>query len=100
VADFMTSPGRLYVSGTLDGDADEEFKEYLSKLLLDGPETVTVDLTEVDFMTSVCMGTLVAFWIDLGAAQRIMDLQVAPEVKRVLDASGLTALFDGTLKGV
>ena len=99
MAVFMIGMGRLDVSEGLDGEAEEEFKEYLSKLLLDGPETVTIDLTKVDYIASMCMGTLVAFWIDLCAAQRIMDLQVSTEVRRVMDVSGLTALFDGTLTG-
>ena len=91
--DFELDGGRLAASGSLDADAEGELRDQCARLLLSGTESVKVDLSGVGSISSVCVGALVALWIDLCAAGRGMELQASPEVRRVLDIAGLGDVF-------
>ncbi len=93
VADFELDGERLAVSGRLDSDAEQELKNQLAALMLTGAEKVTIDLSQVEYIISACIGAIVALWIDLCAAGRKIKLDASPEVQKVLDSAGLTGVF-------
>ena len=95
MASFSFSGDRLTASGILDADAQDQLSINCEKLLAGDAEAVTVDLSEVDVITSVCVGTLVALWIDLRSAGRRVKLKASPGVRKVLDMTGLTAVLMG-----
>ena len=68
MAEYALCEGRLSVTGRLDGDEEASLRENLAKLVLEADETLTLDLTAVESITSTCTGTIVTFWIDLCAA--------------------------------
>jgi anti-sigma B factor antagonist len=92
----VESPGgaRVILRGELDAASVRAADSTLRELLDRGPDQVTLDLTELDFMDS--MG--VKFLIDGrdAAAERGVDLALAYEegvVERVLTVSGVATLF-------
>ena len=89
MASFNLSGDRLTASGILDADAQDQLRCNCEKLLAGDAEVVTVDLSEVDVITSVCVGTLVALWIDLRSAGRRAKLKASPGVRKVLEMTGL-----------
>ena len=89
MASFNLSGGRLTASGILDADAQHQLRYNCERLLAGDAEVVTVDLSKVDAITSVCVGTLVALWIDLRSAGRRAELKASPGVRKVLDMTGL-----------
>ena len=89
MASFNLSGDRLTASGILDADAQNQLSCSCEGLLAGDAEVVTVDLSEVDVITSVCVGTLVALWIDLRSAGRRGKLETSPGVRKVLDMTGL-----------
>ena len=93
MASFNLTGGRLTASGILDADAQDQLKHNCEKLLAGDAEVVTVDLSKVDVITSVCVGTLVALWIDLGSAGRRAKLKTSPGVRKVLEMTGLTPVL-------
>lgn len=97
MARFELSGDRLKISGILDTSAEVQLREGLQKLLESDAEVVTADLSEVEMITSVCIGALVVLWIDLCGAGRQGKLLTSPAVKKVLDMTGLTTvLMDAT----
>lgn len=95
MAVFDLHTDRLTVSGILDTDAQDQLRYNCEKLLAGSAEAVTIDLSEVERITSVCVGTLVALWIDLCSAGRRAKLTASPEVKKILDMTGLAAVLLG-----
>ena len=95
VSDFELDGGRLSVTGVLDADCEEEFKARCLDLFLADAQTVEIDLSEVDTITSACIGPLVVLWIDLCAAERGLKLVASPGVEKVLDIAGLSGVFAG-----
>jgi anti-anti-sigma factor len=95
MAEFDLSGDRLAVNGVLDSNAEGQLRSSFRKLLESDAEVVTVDLSEVKMITSVCIGALVVLWIDLGSAGRRGRLVTSPAVKKVLDMTGLTGVLAG-----
>lgn len=93
MAIFKVTEGRLTVSGILDSDSEAQLRDGFEKLVAGGAETVTVDLSEVELITSICIGALVVLWIDLTAAGKRAELITSPAVKKVLDMTGLSAVL-------
>lgn len=93
VSDFELDGRRLGVTGALDSDSEEELKARCLDLFLADAQTVEIDLSEVDTITSPCVGALVVLWIDLCAAGRGLKLVASPGVDKVLDMAGLTGVF-------
>ncbi len=93
MASFVVVEDRLTVNGVLDSDAEKELRDQLQLLFDSGTGNVTIDLSGVGMITSVCIGALVVFWIDLCEADRRANLIASPEVKKVLDMTGLTAVL-------
>jgi anti-anti-sigma regulatory factor len=85
----------MEVEGILGSDAELELKGGLRKLLDTGGQVVKLDMSKVETITSVCIGAIVALWIDLCAAGRRMELTSSPSVKKVLDMTGLTDVLGG-----
>ena len=96
MARFELTGDRLKITGILDTSAEVQLRDGLQKLLDSGAEVVTVDLSEVKMITSVCIGALVVLWIDLCEAGRRGKLLTSPSVKKVLDMTGLTTVLMDT----
>ncbi len=95
MASFDLSGDRLSVSGALDANAQSQLSDHCRKLLDSGGDAVTIDLSGVEMITSVCIGTLVATWIDLNSAGKRAELVASSGVMKVLDLVGLTQMFIG-----
>jgi anti-anti-sigma factor len=93
MVEFDRTEGRLVVAGSLDGDAEAKLRRHLQVLLDADADTVTLDLSKVDFISSVCVGALVAFWIDLRPKGRRMKVAPSAAVRKVLDMTGLSSVF-------
>jgi anti-anti-sigma factor len=93
MASFELSGSTLKVSGVLDGDAESVLRSKLQKLAATGAQVVELNLTKVESITSICIGALVASWIDLNDSKRSMKLSASAPVKRVLDMTGLTSVL-------
>lgn len=101
MASFDLISDRLTVSGALDAEAEEQLKDRCRRLLDGGAGVVTIDLSQVKTITSVCIGVLVALWVDLRSAGRRAELTASPKVREMLDMSGLTSVLmsEGNAKG-
>ena len=95
MATFEISENLLTVSGDLDSDAEPGLREALRQLFEGGAGLVTVDLSSVNAITSVCVGALVVLWIDLCSDKRQVKVVASPPVKKVLDMTGLSRLLMG-----
>ncbi len=93
MAEFKLSSSRLVVRGDLDEDGEIEMRECCRELLQHGADPVTVDLSKAGRIASVCIGTLVAFWIDLREAGRRGKIVPSPSVMRVLEMTGLAGVL-------
>ena len=93
MADFDRSDDGLAVTGTLDGDSEEKLRRHLDVLLKGSADTVQIDFSRVDFISSSCVGSLVAFWIDLRPSGRKMKLAPSTSVRKILDLTGLSGVF-------
>lgn len=93
MAEFKTVGDRLTVTGRLDASAEPELTSHGRKLLEGGAETVELDLSRVEQIASVCIGSIVALWIDLRPAGIRLKIIPSPAVKRVLELTGLAGVF-------
>jgi anti-anti-sigma factor len=93
MAEFRTVGERLTIVGSLDGSAQAELRSHCQELLDSDAETVELDLARVDQISSVCIGSIVAFWVDLRPAGRRLRIVPSPAVKKVLEMTGLAAVF-------
>ncbi len=93
MAQFKLTRDRLVASGVLDSSAEPQLRQAFEDLLAGGAEAVTVDLSGVEMISSVCVGALVVLWLDLRAAGRWGQLLTSPAVKRILDMTGLTTVL-------
>jgi anti-sigma B factor antagonist len=85
----------LTVRGEIDLSTSPELRDALTKLIDAGSPHVAVDLSDVRFMDSMGLGVLI------GARRRVVEqegtfalVSVEGPVRRVLDVSGLTGVFD------
>lgn len=84
----------LVLSGEIDMGCRPEFDEALAEYTKDGPSDVTVDLSDVTFLSSDGLGFLVSLHKHAIENGRSMTLQSPPHVvTRVLDVTGLNQLF-------
>ena len=81
------------VSGDLDPDAEAGLREGLCRLFDSGAEVVTLDLSGVNTISSICVGALVVLWVDLCSDGRRARLIPSPPVKKVLDMTGLSKVL-------
>ncbi len=93
MAELRLSGSRLIVRGDLDEDAEFEMRDRCRELLAGGSGPVTVDLSKAGAMSSMCIGTLVALWIDLREAGRSGKIVPSPSVMRMLEMTGLDAVL-------
>ena len=93
MAEFDRGDDGLVVTGSLDGDSESKLRRHLQVLLNGESEIVTIDLSKVDFISSVCVGSLVAFWVDLRPMGRRMKIAPSTAVRKVLDMTGLSGVF-------
>jgi anti-anti-sigma factor len=63
-------------------------------------DTVTLDLTLVEYVNSISIGILVALCMDLREAGKRAILQPSKAIKRVLDLTGLTETFTRAAKAI
>jgi hypothetical protein len=95
MASFDLSRDRFAVTGDLDSSAEGQPRVALWKLLDADSEVVTIDPSEVNMITSVCVGALAVPWIDLASAGRRGKLVASSAARKVPDMSGLTAVLAG-----
>ncbi len=93
MAEFERSDDGLVVTGPLDTDAATKLGRHLQVLLEGDAEVLTVDLSKVKYISSICVGSLVAFWVDLRPAGRRMKVAPSPAVRKVFDLVGLSSVF-------
>ncbi|MHC4250206.1 MAG: STAS domain-containing protein [Planctomycetota bacterium] len=93
MAEFDRGDDGLAVRGSLDGDSEGKLRRHLQVLLGGDAETVSINLSKVDSISSICVGSLVAFWIDLRPSGRRMKVAPSPAVRKVLDMTGLSGVF-------
>jgi len=93
MASFESTGTCLKVSGILDGEAEVPLRAQLQKLIESGEKSLELDLSDVESITSICIGALVAFWIDLSEAGGKLKFSSSEQVKRVLDMTGLTSVL-------
>jgi anti-anti-sigma regulatory factor len=91
---FDLSDNRLTVTGALDQDSEAGLRRALSDLLLTDSAVVEIDLREVHSITSLCIGAVVATWIDLHACDRRLQVLPSQHVLRIFDTAGITQVFD------
>lgn len=93
LADSAT-PLRLGLAGSLDIEGSQQIeKEFLSAVSAGG-RSVIVDLSGVTYLASFGMRLLVQAYKALDhAGKKLVLLSPQPEVRRVLDAAGLTDLL-------
>jgi len=96
MAEFQLTNDRLIVRGILDSDGELQLRKGLQQLLASGAAAVTVDLSKVESINSICVGSLVAAWIDFRSAGKRAALVASPAVRKVLDLTGLSNVFGGT----
>jgi anti-anti-sigma factor len=100
VASFEIGESFLRVTGALDPDSENSLRGSCRRALEGKSETVTLDLTGVDYINSISIGMLVALCMDLRASGRRAVLQPSKQVKKVLDMTGLTETFAAAAKPV
>jgi anti-sigma B factor antagonist len=84
-------------SGEIDVATSPQLREELSRMLADGPESITVDFANVTFIDSSGLGVLV------GALKKVRErndsgtirvVHAQDAVRKVFDITGLDGLFD------
>jgi anti-anti-sigma regulatory factor len=94
VTDFSIDGNRLTVIGKLVEETEPGLKRALSDLMLSDSNVVEIDLREVDSISSICIGAVVAAWIDLHACERRLQVMPSKHVLRILDMAGITQAFE------
>ena len=85
----------LYVSGELDLAVNQLFQERLTEVIEANDDDVVVDLADVRFIDSTALAVLIRARQQLDAVGRqLLIRRPSRPVIRVLDVSGLHALFD------
>ena len=85
----------LRVSGEIDVSAKSLFQRRLADVIVANDDDVVVDLADVSFIDSTCLTVLVQARQQLEAVGRKFLIgRPSPAVTRVLELSGLDALFD------
>ena len=93
MAELERNDDGLVVEGPLDIEAAPKLGRHLKVLLEGDAEVLTLDLSKVKYISSVCVGSLVAFWVDLRPAGRRMKVAPSPAVRKVFDMVGLSSVF-------
>ena len=77
----------------LDASLAETFKTYLFEQIDDGATSLVVDLTEVRFMDSSGLGSLVAALKKLGGSEGVILAGALPAVKDLFELTSMDKLF-------
>ena len=99
-ADFIAvlragSPAELLVSGDLDMASVDQFAAAVDELLATEPEHVTLDLTGVGFLDSAGIKGMVKLANRCrGIGAELTTVHASTQVRRVLELTKLTELFD------
>ncbi|WP_007025842.1 STAS domain-containing protein [Saccharomonospora iraqiensis] len=94
-AELVEAEGRVTLSGEIDYGAAPRVDDALHRLLSDGARHLVIDLGELSFFDSACLGALVR--AHAGTAERggtVRLVNVDRHAYRVLQISGLIPLFD------
>ncbi len=83
----------LRVRGRLHSRHEKELGKWCRELFRAGDRVVKIDMSGVERIRSRCLGTLVAFLMDLRAAGRELQIIPSSAVKKALDLRGLTAVL-------
>lgn len=94
LADFSREGNRLLVRGTLGINENDAFYPALMELLKSGHSEVVLDLSGVDYMSSICIGSIAVLMTR--ASQRDVAATVVAHgrIVRFLEAAGLSMLGD------
>ncbi len=85
----------------IDAAVALEFKDAMRVQTEDGPETVVLDLSEVQFIDSSGLGAIVASMKTLGAHRKMALAGLTPTVERVFQLTRMDSVFSvfSTLDG-
>ena len=87
--------GRLAVlAGELDMDAAPMLREWLSDAIEEGVNRLVLDLSDVTFVDSLSLATVVAAKRRLGPDGRLAVVADNPYVLLILEAGGLDSVFE------
>jgi anti-sigma B factor antagonist len=90
----MAPAGQLVTaSGELDAAAVPKLRELLGAAIDDGQTPVIVDLSEVSFIDSLSLATLVRAQTRLGGPSRMAVVARHPYVLLIVEAGGLDAVL-------
>ena len=84
----------VVLSGELDADTAGGLRTLLAEQLLDGPSDLVIDLSDLGFIDSAGLGTLIA--ASKGAHRAGVELVLAgpvPAVKRVMRLTGIDVVL-------
>jgi len=90
---------RLMISGELDFSGHEVALDAIRAAEAEGPRLLVIDLTEVEFIDSTGVKTLLDLEGRARTDQRAVRLIVGPVVGRVLDIAGIAAYFELVRRG-
>ncbi|HOJ20404.1 MAG TPA: STAS domain-containing protein [Armatimonadota bacterium] len=85
----------LTLAGELDAYTSLELRETVVRLVEEGVRSLIVNLSKVDFIDSVGLGTLVGCLkrsAEHGGTMRLVGLN--PQIQKVFDITGLSKIFD------
>jgi anti-sigma B factor antagonist/stage II sporulation protein AA (anti-sigma F factor antagonist) len=85
---------RLIIAGELDFSEHEVALDAIRAAEAEEPRLLVIDLTEVEFIDSTGVKTLLDLEGRARVHQRAVRLIVGPVVGRVLDIAGIAAYFD------
>jgi len=85
--------GTLKVSGTLLGEDETHLRQECDELLRGPAKTMTIDLKEVESITSMCIGIIAALWLDAITIERGLVVKPSKEVRRVFQLAGFDRVF-------
>lgn len=77
----------------IDAAVALEFKDAMRVQTEDGPETVVLDLTRVQFIDSSGLGAIVAAMKNLGAERKMALAGLTPTVARVFQLTRMDSVF-------
>ena len=89
----------VVVDGDLSEAEFEDFEKALNVLRKSSVQAPVVDLSEVRYISSRAIGSLVTLWVDLSEKSRWFDLIASDRVWSILEKAGVAGVFFKRPKG-
>ena len=92
-SDFTIEGAKLVVREDLRAGCEGELQSHCTRLL-DSPERqLTIDLSGVEYVHSLCVGVLSYAWVEALNRDKEVVFVVSPEVADVFERTGLARVF-------